>query len=57
MLPNSIAQYGEITKATKTEDILQKATKGLSAGFGLAFENPSFASLASVRILLSLWPL
>ena len=28
---NRFAQYGKITKGTKTEDILQKVTKGVSA--------------------------
>jgi hypothetical protein len=31
-----------------------KVTKGCRLGFGLAFDHPSFASLDSVRILLSL---
>ena len=45
------SQYGKIAK---TEDILQEATK-VTKGFwvrdSLAFDNPSFASLASVIIL------
>jgi hypothetical protein len=49
---------GALTNVTKhSEDILQKGDKGnevLSPRFGWAFENPS---LASVRILRSLWPL
>jgi hypothetical protein len=53
-----ISQYGKMHKGHKdrryfTED--NESNEGVfGLGFGSAFDNPSFASFASVRILLSL---
>ncbi|MGA7127192.1 MAG: hypothetical protein WBZ19_12845, partial [Chthoniobacterales bacterium] len=48
-------------QATKTEGYFTEGNEGNEGVFGLGFSlacgNPLFASLAPVRILLSLWPL